>query len=322
MTDAYRGDSPAKKLARLNFWGHYYGRIDYWHPAIVLAGTGGDIATLIALGVPQSHIVAIDINAQRIRVCKEKFPDVSYFVGDVADVMKENNIESGVVLLDYCGIMSAKCLQTTIEVSQLIPNDSVLGIATLKCRDRSSIMWLPGRRSQLATNMVLQIIGGTSGTSRQLRRVLRKKALHCQQCLEKVDSVVIDYKHDRIGVDVGNAVKTDTIRRGRTLCDIISVLYTMFDNPKGFLYHSIFEYQSSTLDSCGSPMVIYGYIVGPLGEVQDYEDSSEYKLSYTKIPNDPAMLSGIIRNLVLEDKNMVGALNVDPDLAESWHALV
>jgi len=84
------GDSPAKKLARVEVWNEIErnsNRDDFERgPHLVISGKyGGDIGVLIALGVPRKNIYAVDTNPHALANVRRKFEGVNFAVCDFAE---------------------------------------------------------------------------------------------------------------------------------------------------------------------------------------------------------------------------------------------
>lgn len=151
----YRGDSPAKKIARFLFWQdaiYAWGAIrgmashralaemDQWRGTmgdnadkmaalvrdvridtskiervLVLAGEGGDVSVLLGMGVRPEAIIACDLDMGAVTACRERFPGVQVIYGDVRDVAADHR-DCDFVHLDWCSTVNDRTLDDTARV--------------------------------------------------------------------------------------------------------------------------------------------------------------------------------------------------------------
>lgn len=123
-------DSASKRLIRFRIWD----QIVLHRPApqyVCLAGRGGDIQCLRAMGIPPSRIVAIDTDADAIQFCMQQFPGITCLHGDVGGYQP---LPDAAVWLDFCAPinretvttmqrMARQCLSGTLVVSFLKGRD-------------------------------------------------------------------------------------------------------------------------------------------------------------------------------------------------------
>lgn len=115
---AYAGDSPSKRIARGVFWLHAP-KPTPEHPALVLAGEGGDVKVLNRLGVPRDAVVAVDTNPDAIAQCRSELGNIARWeIGDVGEVASRLDLKPSTALLDWCCAMKPTALEATFEVAR------------------------------------------------------------------------------------------------------------------------------------------------------------------------------------------------------------
>ncbi len=118
--DKYKGESPAKKMVRLNSWlktSKELGKKFYTEKHLVLASReGGDISVLLGLGVDPSNIIAVDLVKFAVDSAKEKFPGVVVYHNNITEVAKKYANQFASINLDWCGHASKELLSTTLDV--------------------------------------------------------------------------------------------------------------------------------------------------------------------------------------------------------------
>lgn len=107
----YGGESPAKKVARLEWWK----AIHKTHPSlltsriVVLAGPGaGDARVLRGLGADMSRVTMVDMDAAALESARAIVPEARAFLGTDLDAAVSMRGKVDVVALDYCMQLSAE----------------------------------------------------------------------------------------------------------------------------------------------------------------------------------------------------------------------
>lgn len=139
--DTYKGESPAKKLARVAFWDKTLTNLrrhEVRGGFLVLASReGGDISTLLALGVRPEGIIGVDINKEAADECQKKFPQVKIIHGDVCDVAAQATDQVAALFLDFCGPISPSLTKTLWRSAQrACKMNAIIGIGLLRGRER------------------------------------------------------------------------------------------------------------------------------------------------------------------------------------------
>jgi hypothetical protein len=138
----YKGDSPGKKLARLNFWSqvllHLGSKRFFSGKHLVLASQdGGDIQLLMALGVRPHHIIAVDLDQRALEVCRRAYPDVRYEQGDVAKIVEKYSRSLECAYLDFCGPLSDAMMDRARRVVGAGMKDrSLIGMTFMHGREK------------------------------------------------------------------------------------------------------------------------------------------------------------------------------------------
>ncbi len=146
----YKGESPAKKILRYRYWCEVRDLLKerfFSGKHLVLASQeGGDLSTLIWLGVDPTNIIAIDRNRAALAAVKKKYHEhgVTFVHGDVFDFKapkrkkakaKSTNIVSA--FFDFCSPTSVDLMNRVVRWSRSnLSTDSVVGVAVLRGRER------------------------------------------------------------------------------------------------------------------------------------------------------------------------------------------
>lgn len=143
MIDTYKGESPAKKLARISVWEMIAaGRSRPMGDAryLVLASReGGDINFLLGTGIKPTQIFAADINKAACAMARERFPGVTVLEGDVVDYARDKKLPNfDAIFLDFCGPVCESTLTAFHEVILWkATQDSVAVLGVMRGREQS-----------------------------------------------------------------------------------------------------------------------------------------------------------------------------------------
>jgi len=151
----YPGDSPAKQIARMQMWNclldimsnnsepHDIAARDMptWDASklrnerfLVLASKAcGDVATLIGCGIEPSQIIACDLDTSAISACRDRFPGVEIYHGDVIEAARKTR--PSVAFLDFCAPWWKETGDISHGVLREMPRRSHIAIAVLKGRE-------------------------------------------------------------------------------------------------------------------------------------------------------------------------------------------
>lgn len=134
----YKGDSPGKKVSRLRTWitllriGRVL-RLPYMG-SLVLAGEGGDLATLGGLGVPMDTVTAVDLDSDWLEYCSEVYPKVRTIHGEVGAVSR--GVPFNLAHIDFCGGLCAANIKTVADVVRNVnSHPAVIAVTMLKGRE-------------------------------------------------------------------------------------------------------------------------------------------------------------------------------------------
>ena len=143
-SSSYKGDSPGKKVTRLRLWLNIRSifkalKIPYVG-TLVLAGEGGDLSVLKALGTKLSTVVAIDYDPFLIEWCNELYPDVIGITGEAGEMSEV--ADYNIAHLDFCGgIRNAANIVTFARVaSHMHTQPALIALTMQKCREGASAL--------------------------------------------------------------------------------------------------------------------------------------------------------------------------------------
>lgn len=147
-TDTYKGESPAKKIARLQYWSSVipvFG-LDAFKKGkhlVLSSREGGDISVLLGFGVPPKNIIAVEMNVEAARQAQEKFPEVEIIQDDVFAVARRHHRGLSSAFFDFCSPISDALLKKVIGTCAYgIKDNGVLGCGFLAGRERGEISGL------------------------------------------------------------------------------------------------------------------------------------------------------------------------------------
>lgn len=138
----YHHEDPAKKLVRFMWWHEARKanpKLFYAKNHLVLAGYGGDISILTAMGVNSEAVVAVDENKQCVSYCNRKFRDVTYVYGTMTPkhltgpLLYENGTFA-TAMLDFCGAPARRNLETMKAATKLVDPKGTIGCTFLTSR--------------------------------------------------------------------------------------------------------------------------------------------------------------------------------------------
>lgn len=140
--DTYKGESDAKKVARLMYWDQVRLAIPgtfMQRPHLVLASReGGDISVLLGMGVAPENIYAAEINSEAAAACAAKWPGVAVINADVRAVAEQMRGKWASAFLDFCGNFAEGVLEAAAAVVKALPLGAAFGIGVLKGREGAS----------------------------------------------------------------------------------------------------------------------------------------------------------------------------------------
>jgi hypothetical protein len=139
--DLYRGESPAKKLARIKVWSTAMDRqgVDAFRSTkkIFLASReGGDIGVLLALGVPPEMLVPVEHDAGAAQACQVKWPQVRVVHGSASDAIRGIDQSYGMVYLDYCSNVCPDVVEDCANAMLRLKRGSIVAVNVKRARER------------------------------------------------------------------------------------------------------------------------------------------------------------------------------------------
>lgn len=143
--DTYKGDTHAKRLARLHFWMRirdYFG--DTFRSrrfAYLASSAGGDASVLDGLGVPADQQLAIDIDAVALSRFHDRHPRVPIALGDAGQILGGwAGRKFDVVFLDLCCNPSPRCASLLKRASRATRHGSIFAYAFQRGREAPGLM--------------------------------------------------------------------------------------------------------------------------------------------------------------------------------------
>jgi hypothetical protein len=137
--NSYRGESPAKKLVRLEFWRgarELLPNFSEGNKLVLSSAEGGDTSVLLGMGMRPSLIHAVDID-------KHAADAATWKLGvevQNCDVFKHaENFMFDAVLLDFCGPLRESMLPKLCGLLSRISHRGVLGLSLLAGRENGSL---------------------------------------------------------------------------------------------------------------------------------------------------------------------------------------
>ncbi len=138
----YKGDSQTKKSVRLRVWElvqKTLGQKAFIRgPHVFLAShEGGDASTLRGLGVPDSAMIAVDMEQTAVHLFREKFPGVMAHPRDVQLVLKELEQRPTSVFLDFSSQVSENTLERVKAALHVIKPGGILACTFAVGREKN-----------------------------------------------------------------------------------------------------------------------------------------------------------------------------------------
>lgn len=143
----YRGESSPKKFARYVFWQTVLEEMGEaaFHSGdfLVLASEeAGDVAVLLAMGVHQGHIVAVDVDSTAVSKAREKFPNVDIRHVEAGKYLEETKHVFDAIHLDFCSALNNDVMTTTsIAANWLHKRHGTLGVGFMLGREHHYMDW-------------------------------------------------------------------------------------------------------------------------------------------------------------------------------------
>jgi hypothetical protein len=136
----YQDDGLAKKLVRFELWtvlSEILGeRFMQGRHLVLSSHEAGDVSTLLGLGVPPNHIVAVDTDRGALACAKKKFPEVDFRHADITEVAKTHQHKFLTAHVDLCSTISEDTIKTIVGTLPALRNNSFLGIAFMMGREK------------------------------------------------------------------------------------------------------------------------------------------------------------------------------------------
>lgn len=284
---SYRGETNAKKLARLMFWTNAIQRHSTGSKILFFASAeGGDIPVLRALGVRDRDMVPVDEKGEAARLCSAKW-GLPVVVGDGVEHLKRSPKSYSLVFFDFCGHVNPVRLKA--------------------CQDAFLAM---GAESVFAVNV-------KRGRERDARVRTRLKAIEAFEKSEAAEEG-IDLSDGRFDVRRARVIQEAMIRA--------SILHRRVPMNQPIL-SSVINYQSWSEDSGGSPMSTCSFVIKQRQDPAEcyaqeaaFFDTPGRFIVHERITLD--VLRGVaVRLLATKSAETVaGLLNIEASTIVAWKA--
>jgi len=247
VEDTYKGESPAKKLARLEFWtravsimGDRAGRI-----AVLASREMGDYGVLSALGMAE-RVVAIDRCASAVEAAKSKYPSADVRHTEAATLRLETQEPIACAFLDFCSPICVDIIDTLALFAERGTPGDLLGVGFLKGREQDTERRCKSENAHL--------------TSRRHRRALLSK--FGEGSRELIGIATGTHTSCR-GIVQGSIYRRFAPGEARARELALAVGAVSYQDIK--LLGTI-HYQSRTANSCGVPMTyaLFRIVKNPL----------------------------------------------------------
>jgi hypothetical protein len=215
----FRGDSPGKKQARVLFWDLVKDRLgpkDFVKgPYLVISGPqGGDISTLLAMGVEPSAIYAVDIAKHDLAAAKARFGEAGVHFAQVEFKGAHRHF----------GIAQFAC--AFIDMCAPIRKEDLNALLELPARFRG-YEFLLGREQGLVSTFIRSVTKPGQHITEPRLRYLGSHGFETNGCIYYSSG-----SESTIGMTMCVALCAKLLKRGAKEYDIIEVHFTQKDLRK------------------------------------------------------------------------------------------
>lgn len=277
MADTYKGDSPAKKVVRAQFWSYAIQTIGFERArkgkVAFLAGREcGDARCLSAIGLPKSIMVGVERDERAYYEALDREPFIDMRLGDMERVLcvPEFRRNLDVVLIDTCSPLTDDLARKAARIAgYCVKTGGVFGIGCMLGREKSSRLKHKISHLRKAVDRIRELHG---------------ESVHDENIREIYSSAPSQLDFDDFKVSM-----TDDAVRAQALEGFL-----MEETGKlgtGVIMSWVAQYQSSTRGGRGVPMMYVGMRV-----VRSANPKKMYTKAYAAFPeiqygnihNDPA----------------------------------
>jgi hypothetical protein len=140
---SYKGESPAKKVARLILWQDINSMLGpKFRSGILLSllsPEAGDVSVQLGLGVPADYILGVDRDKHAAAAAQYKFQDVRCLNTDVAAAATRYKGRIVAAHLDFCSCMTSETLNKVAQVESCLAKGGVISCAFMAAREKGEI---------------------------------------------------------------------------------------------------------------------------------------------------------------------------------------
>ena len=275
----YRGDSPGKKLTRALVWINAANVLQArfkaaFKGALVLAGHGGDLSALGAIGVDMAKVNAVDLCQEAADFCGELYPSAQTHVGRVGQVA--SRCTYNVAHLDFCSgltlenIHAAARVVASMDVEPFKPG--YLAITAMRGREpksqRITAANLPGQRHQ-RRRMLRHYRANAKAEGMPLwpgAELLEPGVFRFARVLKAVDAHMGHFAPTQRGwiapIKTASGKLTD-FGKCFVRCLAFTSTINMLTQMAGRVVYPVFcmGYQSATKSTDGTPFLTVGFLV-------------------------------------------------------------
>jgi len=338
----YKGDSPGKKVARARLWlnaGMVMTALDVqYRGAYVLAGEGGDVSTLKALGFKPETITAVDLDPEYANFCGELYPGITTLAGEAGEWA--GCVDYNGAHLDFCNGITLENIDTARKVilgAGTYP--MCLGITMMKGREAPAKL-----NKHLHPNIPRKIrkdlmkAGKKFGHSAGDQLLMRGKMFDPKVCIGRARKRLLSHANGPGWYDESDNWLRSAVKNGKltplgtglirmdAFRSCLNVL--LLEHGLGVVPVMALCYHSKSNHSNGTPFVCGNFIVAKLHELQVYEQYlftySPSLMCFEAIPGRESQSA--LRNFALSaahglpSKTVGNLFDIPPETVIAWRA--
>lgn len=326
IVDTYKGESPAKKIARRAAWTSMIrsvgGSVGNKSVMFLASREGGDVPVLRALGVCDAQMIAVERCASAAESFAARYPDVKLFVGDIADAVRVYSQSLACVFADFCSCVSLGLHQTSVAIMLSVKSSTAVAFAVMRGREgkiSESHVWdTPRNRHQRRRDASVFRYDEAAKRHNRARHVNGSKVMDI--VLQGKDGAAEDDRiYGRLYALLDDYEKGVCSPSGKAIW--VRPMGSVGTESEWYLDHVI-TYQSETSESHGVPLAIgcfapSSYRDAWLERMRNGDDTSCRDLTmWTRV--------GRVSTDDIRDEICSGAkpesLNVSPSTAAAWRA--
>lgn len=139
----YKGESPAKKIARLELWKDISkllgGKFASGILLSLLSPEAGDVSVQLGMGAQPDNIIGVDIDKHAASAAQYKFKDVNCLNADVVDAARKYKGKIVAAHLDFCACMTDDLLEKVASVESCLATGGCISCAFMVGREKGEL---------------------------------------------------------------------------------------------------------------------------------------------------------------------------------------